>query len=188
LAQGEIFELEPQGAKKGPRPKASPLRPIAPYSRDIGQAAKSCFDRETGKAIDPSLIKTYRMALARYHLSPESKFLNGGPYDRGPTRRRHVEAIGVHYIGKEANRWEEQYYLGLNSDAQIDYGMFPEGSGQLATAVKSVARRLSQREIAKRAGISRTTLLKLLQSKPVRNAELITRSVLAVIAEVKRGT
>jgi hypothetical protein len=107
LAQGEIFELEHRAAKKGPRPKATPQRPVAPYSRNIGQAAKSCFDRETGKPVDASLIKTYRMALARYPVSPESKFLNGGPYDRGPTKRRHVEAIGIHYIGKEANRWEE---------------------------------------------------------------------------------
>src|SRR5262249_28533707 len=100
LTQGEIFEVEPQRAKRGPRPKATPLRPIAPYSRNIGQAAKSCLDRETGNEIDPPLIKTYRMALSRYHLSPEPKFLNGGPYDRGPTRRRHIEAIGIHYIGK----------------------------------------------------------------------------------------
>jgi hypothetical protein len=187
LTQGEIFEVEPQRAKKGPRPKATPLRPIAPYSRNIGQAAKSCFDREAGNAIDPSLIKTYRMALSRYHLSPEPKFLNGGPYDRGATRRRHVEAIAIHYIGKEANRWEEQYYLGLNSDAQIDYGMFPEASGQLQAAVKSVARLISQREIAKRAGISRTTLSKVLRGGRVRDAGLIIGKIIDVIAKVKES-
>jgi hypothetical protein len=81
----------------------------------------------------------------------------------------------------------KQYYLGLNVDAEIDYGMFPEGSGQLQSAVKSVAQLLSQREIAKRAGISRTTLSKRLQGKPVRNGELITRRVLAVIADPKRS-
>jgi hypothetical protein len=188
LSQGEVFELEPHAArKKGPRPKGTPLRPIAPYSRDIRRAANNCFDRETDKPVEASLIKTYRMALARYHLSPESKFLNGEPYDRGATQRRLVEAIAINCIGKEANRWEEQYYLGLDIDAQIDYGMCPEGSGQFQSVVESVARLISQREIAKRAGISRATLSKLMKGKPVRNAELMIRSVLAVITGAKRN-
>jgi len=32
--------------------------------------------------------------------------------DSGPTRRRHVQATQINYIGKEANRWEEQFFLG----------------------------------------------------------------------------
>ena len=95
LVAEEVFEIggAPKGRKE--KTKAISLKPIAPYNRDIGEAAKQCFDREKGAPIDPSLLKTYRMALAQYHLSPESKFLNGQPFDRGLTRRRHVEAIAI---------------------------------------------------------------------------------------------
>jgi hypothetical protein len=185
LAQAEIFDLGGQQGKKVRRNTATPLRPVAPHNCDIGHAAKNCLDGETGKPVDPSLLKSYRMALAQYHVSPEPKFLNGEPYDRGPTRRRHVEAIAINCIGKEANRWEEQYYLGLNIDAQTDYGMLPEGSGQLQAAVKSVARLLSQRELAKSAGICRTTLSKLMQGKPVGHAEQIIGRVLTVIRKAE---
>ena len=31
----------------------------------------------------------------------------------------------VEHIGKEANRWEEQLYLGLDLEAQTEYGTTP---------------------------------------------------------------
>jgi hypothetical protein len=37
------------------------------------------------------------------------------------TIRRRVRVAGVRYIGKEANRWEEQLYLGVDSEAQIEH-------------------------------------------------------------------
>jgi hypothetical protein len=129
-------------------------RPVAPYDNNIKRAAKNCFDRETGEPVSADLLLTYVEALARYHLHPESKFLNGQPYDRGPTQCRHVEAIAINCIGKEANRWEEQYYLGLSLDAQINYGMSPQNPERLQTALKDAGSILSQREIAHRAGIS----------------------------------
>jgi len=40
--------------------------------------------------------------------------------------RRHVHIAGVRYIGKEANRWEEQFYLGYDPETQIEYDGGPE--------------------------------------------------------------
>jgi hypothetical protein len=59
---------------------------------------------------------TYAQALAQYHLRPESKFLNGDYCDRGRTDRRHVIAAQIVHIGKESNKWEEQYFGGDDDD------------------------------------------------------------------------
>ena len=66
---------------------------------------------------------TYAEALAQYHLRPEAKFLNGDFCDRGRTERRHVVATQLLHIGKEANKWEEQHFLGEDEDAEIEYGV-----------------------------------------------------------------
>ena len=68
--------------------------------------------RGTGKAIPANELKTYAEALAQCHLRPEAKFLNGDFCDRGRTERRHVVATQLLHIGKEANKWEEQHFLG----------------------------------------------------------------------------
>lgn len=68
----------------------------------------------------------------RYHLHSESKFYNGELFNRGITERLHVEVVDVEYIGKEANRWEEQYFLGEAPEAQIEYvGILAAKSGSL---------------------------------------------------------
>jgi hypothetical protein len=67
------------------------------------------------------MLMTYAEALAQYHLRPEAKFLNGEFSDRGRTERRHVLATQLMHIGKEANKWEERYFLGEDEDAEIEY-------------------------------------------------------------------
>jgi hypothetical protein len=59
-------------------------------------------------------LKTYREVLAQYHLRPETKFLNGSYLDQGLTQRRHIVVAAIRNIGKEANHWEEQFYLGID--------------------------------------------------------------------------
>jgi hypothetical protein len=49
------------------------------------------------------------------------KFENGDYLDSGPTSRRHVQATQINYIGKEANRWEEHFFLGMDEEAAIEY-------------------------------------------------------------------
>jgi hypothetical protein len=164
----ENYEIDAQ-LKKGPRPKIlSTPKPIAPYNTDIKRAAQNCFDRETGNPISSKKLKTYRHALAQYHLSPESKFLNGDYLDQGPTIRRHVEATAIYHIGKEANRWEEQFYLGFNEEEQIEYGVAPEESKKAFEALKTNIQKAGQREIARESGISRRTIARLMQDKSVR--------------------
>jgi hypothetical protein len=72
--------------------------------------------------VPPEYLKSYKQAMARYHRQPEAKFRNGESVDCGLTQRRHVKVKGVLAIGKEANRWEEQFYLGEDPQAQIIYG------------------------------------------------------------------
>ncbi len=143
-------------------------RPIAPYNSDSTQAARNCFDRETGKPMFPERLKTYQEALAQYHLSPESKFLNGDYLDQGPTIRRHVEATSVHHIGKEANRWEEQFYLGFDDDEQIEYGTTPEDSKKFLGILRARIEAAGQRNIARESGIARRTISHVMQGKSVR--------------------
>jgi hypothetical protein len=66
--------------------------------------------------------------LAQYHLRPEAKFLNGDFFDRGRTERRPVFVSQIIHIGKEANKWEERYFLGEDEEAEIEYGVDSDGS------------------------------------------------------------
>jgi DNA polymerase family B len=120
-----IGVIEPTAIARRRKGAGQTLRPIAPYGRDPIEAAKTCFDRESGQPISADRLKTYAQALSSYHLRPESKFENADFYDRGATRRRHVRVLRVEYVGKESNRWEEQYYLGLDEGADIAYGNNP---------------------------------------------------------------
>lgn len=179
----ESYEFNAQ-PKRGPRPKIlSTPKPIAPYNTDIKRAAQNCFDRETGKPISSKSLKTYREALAQYHLSPESKFLNGDYLDRGPTIRRHVEVTAVHHIGKEANRWEEQFYLGFDEEEQIEYGVTPEESKKTSDTLRREINKAGQREIARETGISRRTIARVMQGKSVRKG--IVATVMAAIRSRK---
>ena len=85
-------------------------------------------------------LKTYAEALSDYHLHPEPKFLNGDYTDRGPTERRHVHVAGVRRIGKEADRWEEQFNLGHDPETQIEYGTDEESAQRVHTPICEAAR------------------------------------------------
>lgn len=150
--------------KKGPKPKVRPIRPVAPFSKEVAEASSNAFNRENGKPVPPNALKRYREALAQYHLSPESKFLNGDYLDRGRTERRHVQATAISHIGKEGNRWEEQFFTGSNEEAPIEYG--GDASASLARQLLRMCAELGQRETARTLRISRVTLRKALCSDP----------------------
>ncbi len=161
--QFELPDAEQWAKPKRGRPrKQLDLKPIAAFNRNIGEAAKGAFDRETGKPIRASELKTYAEALAQYHLRPEAKFLNGNFCDRGRTERRHVIATQLVHIGKEANKWEEQHFLGEDEDAEIEYGV-AEGAQQLDGAIQVICNKLGERGAASAIGISRTALRRALK-------------------------
>jgi hypothetical protein len=99
-------------------------------------------------------LATYREALAQYHLHPESKFLDGDYTDKGATRRRHVRPTGIIYIGKEADRWEEQFFLGADEDAEVSYGADPTINADDLAAIAEGIRQIGQRRVAKAARMS----------------------------------
>jgi hypothetical protein len=140
-------------------------RPLAPYASDLADAVSHCFDRETGKPVNRESLKTYREVLSKYHLHPESKFLNGDWTDRGKVQRRHVEVAGIVNIGKEANDLEEQFYLGADPDALAEYGMAPHAHTAVMGRICSAARRFGRRRLADGAGVSLRALASIVARK-----------------------
>ena len=60
----------------------------------------------------------------------------------------------VCYIGKEANRWEEQSYIGIDPETEIAYGMAPEDRGPVMAEIKQAAGLHGPVAMAKAAGES----------------------------------
>ncbi len=136
------------------------LKPVAPYNKDTAKAVARCFDRVTGEKVSKNKLKTNLDAMAQYHLHPETKFLNGDFLDKGKTQRRHVIVKSIQHIGKEANKWEEQFFTGYDPESQIEYGISPEQNEEILQSVLqavtiygaknvAVASRLSERYILK---------------------------------------
>jgi DNA-binding phage protein len=96
--------------------------------------------------------------MADYAWHPESKFENGDRNDTGITRRRHIEAVAVEYIGKEANRWEEQFYLGGMPESQIEYGPSAVGKRQLIRLIGRAEKKFGKAVLSEQARISRQQL------------------------------
>ncbi|MET3694561.1 hypothetical protein [Methylobacterium goesingense] len=90
-----------------------------PFDRDPACSASAAFDQNSGETVQASELATYATVLAQYHLHAESKFWNGRSLDAGTTLRRHVVVLGSTYIGKEANRWEEQFFTGRDLQAAV---------------------------------------------------------------------
>jgi transcriptional regulator with XRE-family HTH domain len=153
---------------------------LAPYHEDPAFAASRCFDRNTGKPVPPGLLKTYRYALAQYHLHPEAKFANGNYLDRGVTTRRHVRAAIIEHIGKEANRWEEQLHLGLDPEAVIEYGASPQAQETLIAELRDSSRRFGQRRLARAADVSLGEVSALLTGKSAPHRATLARLISAV--------
>jgi hypothetical protein len=86
------------------------------------------------------------------------------------------------------NRWEEQFYLSLSLDAQIIYGMQSSNPEQLKCVLSAAVNGsgVSQREIAERTGLSRTTIAKIFAGSPVRSAHQLTGRVLKAVQAIIR--
>ena len=96
---------------KGRRKRHCVPKPIAPYNADPARAPEKCFDRETGKPVSDSMLKTYRQSLAQYHLSPEPKFLDAdiliaGRRDAGTCKQyRSIISARKPTVGRSNSIW-----------------------------------------------------------------------------------
>ena len=145
------------GAGKGGSLATWEPKVVSPFNPDPAVAVLHCFDRDTGKPVPAELLKTYRDAVARYHLHPETKFIGGDYTDSGVLERRHIrvpETNGVRFIGKEANRWQERSQTGEDPEAQIHYGTSGGDYGELRTAVREACDRYGLRVLARETGLS----------------------------------
>lgn len=161
------------------RGKVEPYLPraVAGYRTDPAEAASQCFDRETGRPVPRQLLKTYAQALAQFHLRPEAKFLDADFLDSGPTRRRHVEVHAIVYIGKEANRWEEQSYIGLDEEAEIEYGIIPEQRKSIINQAREAGNIHGQRALAKAAELSLQQVSAILRGQAAPTNETLAKLI-----------
>jgi hypothetical protein len=77
--------------------------------------------------------------------------------------RRHVYVTVITLIGKEANRWEEQFYLGVEAEAQAEYGIAPKHRENLTAQLTALAAVMGHKRLAHAIGMSRRHLSNLLR-------------------------
>jgi len=142
------------GSRRHAKAPESP-RPIAPYDKDTNKAAYNCFDRKTRRPIARELLSSYRDELRQYHMHPDSKFMRTEYNDQGATFRRHIQVRDVSYIGKEADRLEEQLELGADPDAVIEYDT---ASDTLIMRLRSELSNANLSRLRSASGVSRQSL------------------------------
>jgi hypothetical protein len=178
--EGESFDDVTARKRKTQPCSRAACKPVAPY--DLARAIEKAFDRETGDPISADALKSYKQVIAGYHLHPEAKFSNGDAFDRGVTRRRYVYAIAFRNIGKEANEWEEQFYLGYDEEEQIEYGLGPQDARSFVEALRTGIETMGQREVARVSGVSRRTIARLMEGEPIRG-KIVAKIVRALKRE-----
>lgn len=156
------------------------LKPVSPFNRSPAKAVANCFDRATGQPIQKRHLKTYLDSLNQYHLHPESKFLNGDFLDSGKTQRRHINVKSINYIGKEANKWEEQFLLGFDPNAQIEYGVSPEQRNEILQAVGQAVEQHGAQAIADASRLSARHILEIVKGKKNPSEKVIAKLHTAV--------
>lgn len=88
--------------------------------------------------------------------------------------------VSIDRIGKEANRWEEQLYLGNDPEAQITYGTGVDDHDRLLEHLREAADRFGRRTLAKAAGVSVREVGAILRGERQATRETLTKLVAAV--------
>lgn len=88
----------------------------------------------------------------------------------------------MQYIGKEANRWEEQFYLGYDPETQIEYGTDEESAKLVHVRLCEAAKSYGQRELARTAGVAREQLRAILKREARPRAKTIAKLLRAISA------
>ncbi len=179
LIPGPISKL-----KRRPSKANGQLKPVAPFNKNPVVAAQNAFDRITRESVSVDCLKTYEQALAQYHLHPEDKFQNADSLDRGITVRRHIRVAGIEYIGKESNKWEDQYYFGFDADEEIRYGSKPIQTKSLSKQIRAIVDERGLRTTALELRVSRSKLSKLLENElaecPIAFLQRLSRIVASI--------
>lgn len=79
------------------------------------------------------------------------------------------------YIGKEANRLEEQSYLGIDPDMEIAYGMAREDRELMMAEIRQAVERHGPVAVAKAAGVSRQHLNAIVRGDAIPSDALLSR-------------
>lgn len=169
---GFLYALHALSPGMGGRPN---LHPVAPFHDKPEMAVRNAFDRVTQERVHRRDLETYADSLAGYHLSAESKFRNGDRFDIGRTERRHVEAIGVELIGKEADQLDRAFFLGSGDDLTLHYGNGPDRRRQVFGDVAEAARRVGDSAIARATGLPRAIVAKLRRGEDVKTLTPLAR-------------
>ena len=150
--------------------------PTAPYDRDTNAAAMRSFDRRhRDLGVPPGWLMSYAETLSDYHLQPENKFLGGERrLGHGSLERRHIIAKAAQLIGKEADGWEEQLYIG-DDDAAIEYGYSPERRAILVETIRLARKRFSVRKFTRAAGVTDRTLAAATSGQLLVSDAIVTR-------------
>lgn len=163
-------------------------RASAPYNRDPVKGAERCFDRESSESIAADQLRSVRQALAMFHVHPESKFDGGNYTDRGFTRRRHVKAIAIEHIGKEANRWEDSFAAGEPLSEEQTYGDSPKAEAErLAVAIEQ-CRKCNRRELAAKSGVCLREVTRIVTGKVTPTKELLEKLEVGSTLIVRQST
>jgi hypothetical protein len=127
---------EDGGEQIGWDPRKSAPKPASPYYSDPRLVPPDeIFDRDTDERVPISALQAYADTLRKYHRSPETKFLGGGPADVGPLHRRHVAVGAVNYIGKEADSFEEAEEFGAGEEDVTLYGPSPADRAKMVAVI-----------------------------------------------------
>jgi DNA-binding phage protein len=86
----------------------------------------------------------------------------------------------VRYIGNEANRWEEQFYLGLDPEAQIEYDGDPKAIEQARARLCQAVAAFGQRQLARKAGVSRAQLQAIIYGKAEPRPKTVAKLLRAI--------
>lgn len=106
--------------------------------------------------------------LASYPYRQESKFRNGEAFHRGETIPRRINASEIKYIGKEADRWEEDFLIGLGFDPMTMFGRNPDDAAGLFEEIRRAARAYGQKPVADATGVARGSIARICDGKSVR--------------------
>lgn len=175
----EMAEVDPAALSTPAWFKRHP-RPAAPFFKTATLAAPHAFDRDdkSGAPVPIAWLKTHGRSLNKYHLHRETKFRGGNYDERGILSRRHVFALAVQSIGKEADNLEEREAVG-DDDGSIEYQLSVEERHRLVVSVKAASELAGVRQFTSTGRISHHTLAIILAGKPSHDAALIRLAPMA---------